>query len=231
MRQIGKTITTASDHRIVFVAQEPTASWIAEGEEIPFSNEKFGQVKLDAFKLAVHLKISNELLQDSFYNLEEHLLSEFSKSFARAEEDSFLNGAPDPLTGNTKQPTGILNRLAQSASSFIQTTTSGEISADDILTLIYSLGRPYRKDAVFLVSDSTMMMLRKIKDSNGRFVLDSNMQEGEPPRLFGQPILTSQFMPAPASGSVPMIYGDFKNYCIIGERGSRYSNRYAKFTP
>lgn len=219
LRQISKVITTESEHRISFVSQKPTATWVSEGEEIQFTDTQFGRVSLNAYKLAANLKVSNELLQDSYYNLEDFIITEFSKSFGRAEEESFLNGAPD-VSGDQKQPTGLLTVLNQSATGTLQTTGS-EISADDILTLIYSLDRPYRKSAVFLASDAVIMGLRKLKDSTQNFIWQPSLQEGEPPLLFGVPIYSSNFMPAPTSGNTALVFGDFKNYFLIGERGDR----------
>lgn len=219
LRQISKVITTESEHRISFVSQKPTAIWVSEGEEIQFTDTQFGRVSLNAYKLAANLKVSNELLQDSYYNLEDFIITEFSKSFGRAEEESFLNGATD-VSGDQKQPTGLLTVLNQSATGTLQTTGS-EISADDILTLIYSLDRPYRKSAVFLASDAVIMGLRKLKDSTQNFIWQPSLQEGEPPLLFGVPIYSSNFMPAPTSGNTALVFGDFKNYFLIGERGDR----------
>ena len=219
LRQISKTITTASEHRISILTTAPTASWLGEGEEIAVSNAQFGQTSLNAYKLAVNLKLSNELLQDSYYQLESFISDEFSKSLGRAEEESFITGAPD-VSGNTKQPTGILTVLNQSATGTIQ-TVGNEISADDILSLYYSVDRAYRKSAVFLASDATIAALRKLKDNTQNYIWQPSLQEGEPSRIFGVPIYSSNFMPAPASGNIALIFGDFRNSFIIGERGNR----------
>ena len=219
LRQISRAIATASEHRISILTTAPTASWLSEGEEIPLTNAQFGQTSLNAYKLAVNLKISNELLRDSFYNLEQFITDEFAKSLGRAEEESFITGAPD-VSGEKKQPTGILTVLNQSATGTIQ-TVGKEITADDVLTLIFSLDRAYRKSAVFVASDTLIMNLRKLKDNTGNFIWQPSLQEGEPPKLFGTPIYSSNFMPPPASGNIALIFGDFRNSFIIGERGSR----------
>ena len=219
LRQISRVITTESEHRISILTTAPTASWLSEGEEIPLTNAQFGQTSLNAYKLAVNLKISNELLRDAFYNLEQFITDEFAKSLGRAEEESFITGAPD-VSGEKKQPTGILTVLNQSATGTIQ-TVGKEITADDVLTLIFSLDRAYRKSAVFVASDTLIMNLRKLKDNTGNFIWQPSLQEGEPPKLFGTPIYSSNFMPPPASGNIALLFGDFRNSFIIGERGSR----------
>lgn len=215
MRQIGKTITTASEHKISIVATKPAASWVAEGEEFPFSNETFGQISLSAYKLAVSIKVSNELLQDSYYNLEAHLIEEFAKAIATAEEDAFING------DGVNCPQGILPTLATSPSTTIKTASTEAITADDLLNLQYSLKRPYRRRAVWVMSDSTLAQIRKIKDSMQNYIWQPSLTESEPAKIFGQPVYSSPFMPSMGSGNVVVLYGDFSEYFIIGERGQR----------
>lgn len=214
LRTIGKTITTASEHKITFVASRPAAAWVGEGEEIQFSNETFGQISLNAFKLAVALKVSLELIQDSYYNIEQHIIEQFSQEFARKEEDTFLNG------NEPNSPKGLLPTLQASATGILQTAGT-TITADDLLTLQYSVDRLYRKKGVWLVSDATLAQIRKLKDSTQNFIWQPSLLENEPPRLFGQPVYTSPFMPAPAVGNVAILYGNFADYFLIGERGHR----------
>lgn len=214
LRQCAKTITTASTHQIPLLATQPAASWIGEGDTINFSNASFGQVTLDAHKLAVAVLVSNELLQDSYYGLENFLIEEFGRAFARAEEEAFLNG-----TGTSNQPKGILPTLAESATSTLQ-TTGAEISADDLITLMYSIDRPYRRNASWLINDSTLMKIRKLKDSTQNFLWQPSLTEGEPAQLLGHRVYTSSFMPPAASGNTCVLFGDF-SFFVIGERGNR----------
>lgn len=214
LRKIGKTITTASEHKITLVVNKPTANWIAEGQAITLSNEQFGSVSLNAYKLAVGLKVTNELLADSAYDLEKHLSDEFGKALALAEEDAFLNG------NQPTEPKGLLTQMAESATSFIQ-TNGAAITADDLLTLQYSMRRPYRKSSCWLMNDATLAVIRKLKDNTQNYIWEPSLVNDEPPKLFGQPVYTSQFMPQATAGNVAVLYGDFANYFVIGDRGNR----------
>ena len=219
MRQIGTTIQTAATHRIPVVSSKPAASWIGEGEEVSFTNEAFGQISLEAFKLAAAIKVSNELLADSYYPIEAHLTQEFVKAFARAEEDAFLNGAPDP-NSTAKTPTGLLTTLAASPTTTIETSAT-TLAVEDLINLEFSLQRQYRRNAVWLVNDSLVAELRRMKDQVQRFIFEPSLVLGEPERLFGKPLYTSPFMPTLASGNIIALYGDFADYYLIGERGQR----------
>ena len=211
MRKIGKVITTANTHKIPIVASQPTASWIREGAPIQFSDETFSQLSLDAFKLAVGVKVSNELLQDVYYRLDEFLISEFSKSIAAAEEEAFIGG--QGAAAGT--PKGFLTTLAEDAASTTITTRNTSISADDVINLVYSLSRPYRRNAKFLCADSMLAQIRKLKDSTQNYIWQPSLQESEPPRIFGVPVYTSPAMPTDT-----IAFGDFSAY-VIGDRGGR----------
>lgn len=214
LRQICKTITTESTHRVPVVATQPSANWIGEGDEIEISSASFSTVTLEAHKLATCLLATSELIQDSFYDLENFLTNELGRAFARAEEESFLNG-----DGTNSQPLGLLPTLAQSATSILQTTSS-QISADDLITLTYSIDRPYRRSAKFLMSDSTLALVRRIKDADQRYIWEPNFASAEPPTICGYPVYTSNYMPPAITGNTCILFGDF-SFVVIAERGSR----------
>ena len=94
------------------------------------------------------------------------------------------------------------------------------ITADEIINLIYSLKRPYRKKAVFITNDATLAILRKLKDGNGAYMWQPSLVAGEPDKLLGYPVYTSQYMPAVAAGNKTVIFGDI-SYYNIGDRGTR----------
>lgn len=215
MRKLGTVIKTASEHKITLTANKPAAAWLDEGEKITFSEATFGQVVLDAHKLGVGVQISEELLFDNVFNLETYIAEEFGKALANAEENAFLNGE-----ANANKPTGILTSIAADMTAFNE-TTGANISSDDIINLVYSLKRPYRKKAVFLLNDATLAIIRKLKDANQAYMWQESLQAEEPSRLLGYPVYTTPFMPTAASGNFALVFGDI-SYYNIGDRNSRW---------
>lgn len=219
MRTLGTAITTNGEHRINIVASQPTAYWTAEAGTIQDSDAKIAQVKLDAHKLTILTKVTNELLADNAYNLEAHLLDMFARRIANAEEDAFING-----TG-TGQPTGLFTTMLDPANAaYVQATAGASIAADDIVDIVYKLARPYRKKAAFLMNDATLGLIRKFKDGNNAYMWQPTYTAGEPDRLVGYPIYTSAYAPTiPTTGANndPILaFGDF-SYYNIGDRGTR----------
>lgn len=218
MRQLGTTISTNGEHRINIVASLPTAYWTAEAGTIQDSDAKIDQVQLDAHKLAILTKVTNELLADNAYNLEANLLDMFARRIANAEEDAFING-----TG-TGQPTGLFTTMLDPANAaYVQATAGASIAADDIVDIVYKLARPYRRNAAFLMNDATLGLIRKFKDGNNAYMWQPTYTAGEPDRLVGYPIYTSAYaptIPATASADPILAFGDF-SYYNIGDRGTR----------
>lgn len=218
MRQLGTIIQTSGNHKINIAGAKPAGAWIDEGAEIVFCDTSFTQVTLGAHKLAVAVKVTNELLYDSMFNLENHILNQFSRELAEMEEDAFLNGA----ASDTTTPTGLFATASADSSTVVTATgTSGTtITADNVLDLVYKLKRPYRKNAVFIMNDSTLAEIRKLKDNNQQYLWQPSYREGEPDRLLGYPVYTSTFAPVIASGAAVIAFGDI-SYYNIADRGIR----------
>ena len=211
-RGLATTITTSGEHKINIAATKPAAAWIEEGQELTFGDATFDQVILDAHKLHVAIKVTEELLYDNAFNLENYIIGTFGKAIGNAEEDAFLNG-----DGKGK-PTGI---FAETGGGQTGVTISGtKLAADDVISLVYALKRPYRKNAVFILNDSTLAVLRKLKDSNGAYIWQPSYTAGEPDRLCGYSVLTSAYAPALEAGKPAIAFGDF-SYYNIGDRGTR----------
>lgn len=209
MRKLGHPLTTSGQHKINLVASKPAALWIEEGGALTFGDAAFDQKFLDAHKLHVAIKVTEELLYDNAFQLEKWIIEEFGKALANAEEDAFLNG-----DGNGKP-----NGLFKDAQTGV-TINSVDITADDVIDLVYSLKRPYRKNASFITNDGTLGVIRKLKDDNGNYLWQPSLQAGQPDTLLGYSIHTSQFVPVLAAGNVAMAFGDY-NYYNIGDRGRR----------
>lgn len=213
MRKLSTIIKTGAERKINIGASTPAAAWIDEGEALTFGDAKFDQINLDAHKLHVAVKVTEELLYDNVFNLETYILNRFAKALANAEEDAFLNG------DGTGKPLGIF--AATGGGQIAVTTASATtITADEVINLIYSLKRPYRKNAAFITNDQTLAILRKLKDGNGAYIWQPSYQVGEPDSLLGYPVYTSAYVPTVSAGNPVMAFGDY-SYYNIGDRGSR----------
>lgn len=223
MRRFGTNITTSGLHKINIAGTKPAAAWIDEGDSINFSDATFSQISLDAHKLLVAVKVTNELLSDNAFGLESYILTQFAQAIANAEEDAFLNGPLSTPSGSAGKPKGLFTTAAAQPTATAETAGNIEtnnISADDIVSLVYSLKRPYRRRAVFIMNDSVIASIRKLKDENKLYMWQPSYQADEPDRLLGYPVYTSTYAPGIAPGAAVIAFGDM-SYYNIGDRGTR----------
>ena len=205
MRKLGTKSTTSGEHKINIAATKPAAAWIEEGGALTFGDATFSQILMDAHKLHVAVKVTEELLYDNAFNLENYIITQFGKALANAEEDAFFNG------DGTGKPLGLFAEVG--GGTVAKTVTS--VKSDDVIDLVYALKRPYRKNAAFIINDKNLASLRKLKDNNQAYIWQPSYQAGEPDRLLGYPVYTSAY--APEDG---IAFGDY-SYYNIGDRGSR----------
>ena len=206
MRSLGTKITTSGQHKINIAATKPAASWIEEGGALTFGDATFSQIFLDAYKLHVAIKVTEELLYDNAFNLENYIVTQFGRALANAEEDAFLNG------DGTGKPLGL---FAATGGGTVADTLTTAVKSDDLISLVYALKRPYRRKASFILNDQTLASLRKLKDNNGAYIWQPSYQAGEPDRLLGYTVHTSAYAPADA-----IAFGDY-SYYNLGDRGTR----------
>ena len=215
-RTMAKIIQTASgDRKIPVVASKGTASWVDEEGAIPESDDAFGQVSIGAYKLATMIKVSEELLNDSVFNLESYIAREFARRIGAKEEESFFIG------NGTGKPTGIFNATG-GAELGVTAASATAITVDEIMDLFYSLKSPYRKNAVFVMNDSTVKAIRKLKDGNGQYLWQPSISAGQPDTILNRPVKTSAYVPAIAAGAKTIAFGDFGYYWIADRQGRSF---------
>ena len=216
-RRMAHVIRTASGTRKIPIANDVMeASWIDEGEEIPETNTKFAQTTLSAYKLGTMIKVSNELLHDSAFDIAAYIAERFGVCMGNAEEKAFITG-----TGE-KQPTGL---LADTGAELGVTAASETIvTFDDIFQLYYSLKAPYRRKAAFLCNEAVMLQLMTMKDGQGQYIWKPSLDVAKPDTILGRPVYTSMYMPAPAKGEKAICFGDYSFYWVA-DRSNRTFRR------
>lgn len=217
-RRIAHVIhTNSGDRKIPIVASKGSAAWVDEEGSYGESDDTFGQMTLSAFKLGTLIKISEELLNDSAFNLESYISKEFARRIGAKEEEAFFTG------DGTGKPTGILATTG-GAEVGVTAASATAITADEVIDLFYSLRVPYRKKAVWIMNDATVSAIRKLKDGQGQYLWQPSLVAGTPDTILGCEVITSPYMPTIASGAKTIAFGDF-SYYWIGDRQGRIFKR------
>ncbi|MEH2953423.1 phage major capsid protein [Candidatus Merdisoma sp. JLR.KK011] len=215
-RQMAKIIQTSSgDRKIPVVATKGTASWMDEEGAYPESDDSFGQVSIGAYKLGTMIKVSEELLNDSVFDLQSYITREFARRIGSKEEEAFFTG------NGTGKPLGILAATG-GAETGITAASATAVTADELIDLYYSLRSPYRRNAVWTLNDSTVKAIRKLKDGNGQYLWQPGITAGAPDMILGRPVRTSTYMPEIAAGAKTIAFGDFSYYWIADRQGRSF---------
>ncbi|WP_313120113.1 phage major capsid protein [Proteiniclasticum ruminis] len=216
LRNLCNVINTShGDRKIPVVASHGSAAWMDEVGAFNESDDAFTQVTLSAYKLGTMLKVSDELLNDSYFDLEAYIAVEFARRIGAAEEEGFLTG-----NGSSK-PTGLLHTTG-GASLGVTAASATAITMDEVLDLYHSLKSSYRKNGTFLVNDATIKAIRKLKDGQGQYLWQPSVQAGTPDTILNRPVISSQFMPVAAAGEKTILFGDFKYYWIADRQGRTF---------
>lgn len=211
-RRLATIIKTSNGERkIPVVTGHGTAAWMDENGTYPESEETFGQVTLGAYKVGTAIKISEELIHDSVFDLESYMAEEFARRIGTKEEEAFLIG------DGSGKPTGVFTTVTEGV-----TSSGANITFDDVMDLYHSLKSPYRKNAVWILNDSTVKALRKLKDNNGNYIWQPSVQAGVPDMILNRPYYTSSYAPEIASGNKVLAFGDFTHYWISDRQGRSF---------
>lgn len=214
LRQIATVIPTTQKLTIPVSLGGENASWMPENEPYTFCEAEFGEIEIDAYKLGSSILVSDELLEDCGVDLKKYIEEAFAHRIGNAEESAFIRG-----DGNGK-PLGIIHQ----ASIGKVTDEKGKISADDLVDMEFSLAEPYRKNAVWVMSNDAYCRLGQLRHYRGNPIWSNGLEEEKPTKLFGYPVYICNHMDDVTPGSIPVMFGDF-SYYWIGDRGKRVIKR------
>lgn len=208
MRQVVQPIVTQSGEPILIPVVNDTANIgtrVAENATAPNLDPVFGQKQLSVYKYAGGvIAISLELLRDSAYPLEQRLFQLLGERIGRAIEQDYITG-----TG-TNQPEGILNAPVGKT-----TAANNAISYDELVDFVHSLDPAYRANAVWILHDSTVQAIRKLKSTTGDPLWQPSMADAAPGTILGYRYYTSPYVPPIGPGAKVAVFGDLKAAYLI----------------
>ena len=159
--------------------------------------------------------ISNELLNDSAFDLATYIARRFGVRMGNAEERAFITG------DGVGKPLGL---LAETGGAKVGVTAAQKdaVTFDEIFKLYYALKAPYRKKAQFLCNEALVLQLMTIKDNNGNYIWKPGLEIGKPDTLLNRPLKTSAFMPEIKGGSKVMAFGDYSYYWVADRQNRTF---------
>lgn len=170
------------------------------------------------------VRVSQELLSDSFFPLGEELGRMLGERIGRAQAAHFVSG-----TGSS-QPEGIIT----GGTSGVTAASASAITFDELIDLEASLDPAYAAspNVGWAMNKSTKAAVRKLKDSNGQYLWQIGTTASDPDTLLGKPVVVIQEMDDIATGNKPVVIADFSKYIVRDSQGlrmRRLQERYADY--
>ena len=223
IRRAATVMQTSSGEDILWPTNDDTAQKaviVGESQDVGETDITFGQVKIGAFKYSTKvLRVPFELLQDSAFRLDSFISRKFGQRLGRGTAAHYATGA------GTTEPTGLTV-----AASVGHTAASGtEVVYKDLLRTKHSVDPAYRQRASWVFSDSLLLGLKEMEDSQGRPLWKPAIATDAPDLIDGDPFIIDQGVPAPEAGAIAAAYGDLTEYVIRDVRGIMMMRLYEKF--
>ncbi len=220
VRPVADVITTTGSNPLNFPTSDGTSETgelIAENTTATSADPSFGVVTLTTYKFSSKIvAVPFELLQDSAVDMEAFVRTRLATRLGRVQNTYFTTG-----TGSS-QPNGVVTAAAAGKVGTTGQTTT--VIVDDLIDLVHSVDPAYRAlgNCRFMMNDSSIKVIRKLKDSTGRPIFlpgYDGLAGAMPDSLLGYPIQVNQDIAAMAANAKSILFGDFSFYKIREEMG------------
>ncbi|MCB2067954.1 MAG: phage major capsid protein, partial [Erythrobacter sp.] len=228
IRQLAQVVQVGSAGYRKLVATGGTASgWVGEVAPRPETDTPvFAEIAPPTGELYANPAASQAMLDDAGFDIEGWLASEIAMEFARAEGAAFVGGTGvDQPLGFLSSPTSLAGDAVRPFGS-LQYIGSGDAQGFDanpesrLIDLVHTMKAGHRQGASWVMNSATLSEVRKLKTTDGAFLWQPGLVEGQPDRLLGYPVVEAEDMPDMAAGTFPIAFGNFRAGYLIAERSA-----------
>lgn len=231
MREIANVMTTTSDAlELLRDANDGEAQWISETDTLPDTDGiSFGKIRIATSELHAQPRASQKLLDDATVNVEEFIINKVASRFANRENNAFVAGTgvgqPRGFTTYATAATADASR-AWGTFEHVVTGSNGAFAAsnpvDALISLVYKLKAGFHSGASWVMPRAIADDIRKMKDTGGAYLWQPSLTAGQPATLLGYPVYLAEDMPAKATNSLSVAFGNFREgYTIVDRMGMR----------
>ena len=213
MNNGARTINTSGGEDLVFprVTSYSAASIVAEEGTIGKDAPQFDTVTIEAYKYGFMVLLSYELTTDQGFDIVPWVVSQGGEALSRGVGAHLISGS------GSGQPNGIFT----AATTGVTAAGAAAITADELIDLQHSIASPYRANATWVCKDSTLKLIRKLKDGDNQYLWRPGLLAGHPDTILGNPIVTDDNAPAATTGLDSVLYGDLNGYVVRFAGGAR----------
>jgi HK97 family phage major capsid protein len=226
MREVSEIITTEAGNPLSYPTSDGTAEVgeiVAENAAAATGEITFNTVALNPFKYSSRkIALPVELIQDAAIDVVQFVVNRLAQRLGRITNTHYTVG-----TG-TGQPSGIATRATSGRVGTTGQTTT--VTYDDLVLLQHSVNSAYRRNAAFMMADSSVSVIRRIKDTAGRPIFTPSYEAGgtagAPDMLLGRPLVINDDVAAMAANARSILFGQLNQYKIRDVAGGVSMRRF-----
>lgn len=182
--------------------QQITMAYASEFVELESKSGKFTSITLQGFLAGALTKVSKSLVNNSNFDIVSFVVNAMAEAIARWVEKELLNGTSTKIVG-LSGTTQLVTALSATA-----------LTADELIDLQELVPDVYQADAIWIMNRATRKAIRKLKDGDGTYLLQKDFNAKWGYTLLGKDVYTSTNMPAMASGTTAVYYGDMSGLAV-----------------
>lgn len=235
MRSVANVVVVGtSDYKKLVNVRGTASGWVGESAaRSATSAPELRQIAPPVGEIYANLSATQVMLDDAFFNAEAWITAELAQEFATAEGAAFISGngtnrprgfltATTAVSADAARTFGELQRIITGvAGGFIATTTSSN-PADTFIDTVYSMKSEIRSGAVWGMNATVQAAVRKFRDIDSNYIWQPGLVGGQPATILGFPVVEMPDMPAVATNTFPIVFGNFqRGYTIVDRIGTR----------
>lgn len=183
-------------------ANDIEMAYAEEFKDLESDVGKFGNITLKGFLAGALTKVSRSLINNSQFDIVSFVVDHMAYTYARWAEKELLNGTEDKIEGLSGVTQGV---TAASATA---------VTTDELIDLQDSVKDAFQQGAIWIMSNKTRTAIRKLKDGNGRYLLQDDITAPFGKVLLGKPVYVSDNMPEMAASAKAIYYGDMSGLAV-----------------
>ena len=179
-----------------------TMAYATEFTELESNSGKFKSIELKGFLAGALTKVSKSLVNNSQFDIVNFVINQMAENIAKWIENELLNGTESKIDGISK------------CKQVVTAVAATAITPDELIDLQETVPDVFQPGCIWIMNKATRTAIRKLKDSDGDYILNKDATAKWGYKLFGADVYCSDNMPKMGSGKMAIAYGDMSGLAV-----------------
>ncbi len=179
-----------------------TMAYASEFAELESNSGKFKSIELKGFLAGALTKVSKSLVNNSQFDIVNFVINQMAENIAKWIENELLNGTESKIDG------------ISACKQVVEAAAATAITPDELIDLQETVPDVFQPGCIWIMNKATRTAIRKLKDSDGDYILNKDVTAKWGYKLFGADVYCSDNMPKMAAGKMAIAYGDMSGLAV-----------------